>query len=76
MQMNHEQFIQKLEQAKTELKQLQTSVYHTVGAEAEKEELWKTQLPLIEKAFDEIEEEGRNFNFNIGQILKIRKKLF
>ena len=55
--MNQEQFLQKLEQAKSELKQLETNVYHTVGAEEEKEELWKTQLPLIEKAIGEIFED-------------------
>lgn len=59
--MNQEQFLQKLEQAKSELKQLQTNVYHTVGAE-ETEELWKTQLPLIEKAISKIfEDKGKIF---------------
>lgn len=61
--MNQEQFLQKLEQAKNELKQLQTNVYNTIGAEEEKEELWKTQLPLIEKAIDEIFEENRAFYY-------------
>ena len=54
--MNQEKFAQNLEQAKAELKQLQTEVYHTVGAEEEKEELWKTQLPLIEAAIDKLAE--------------------
>lgn len=52
--MHQEKFAQSLEQAKAELKQLQTNVYHTVGAEAEKEELWTTQLPLIEEAIDKL----------------------
>jgi condensin complex subunit 1 len=56
--MNQEKFAQNLEQAKAELKKLQTDVYHTVGAEEEKEELWKTQLPLIEEAIDKLTEEN------------------
>ena len=56
--MNHEQFAPKLEQAKAELKQLQTQIYHTTGAEEEKEELWKTQLPLIEDAIMKLTEEA------------------
>ncbi|XP_058809169.1 condensin complex subunit 1 [Phymastichus coffea] len=58
--MNQEKFAQNLEQAKTELKQLQTEIYHTAEAEEEKEELWKTQLPLIESAIDQLTEEERN----------------
>ncbi|KAL7299993.1 hypothetical protein TKK_0007307 [Trichogramma kaykai] len=58
--MNQEKFAQNLEQAKAELKQLQTQIYHTSGAEEEKEELWKTQLPLIEKAINKLTEAEKN----------------
>ncbi|OXU31675.1 hypothetical protein TSAR_000716 [Trichomalopsis sarcophagae] len=58
--MNQEKFAQNLEQAKAELKQLQTEIYHTAGAEEEKEELWKTQLPLIEDAINKLTENDKN----------------
>ncbi|XP_031782071.1 condensin complex subunit 1-like isoform X1 [Nasonia vitripennis] len=56
--MNQEKFSQNLEQAKADLKQLQTDVYHTIGVEEEKEELWKTQLPMIEEAIDKFTEDN------------------
>ncbi|XP_014212154.1 condensin complex subunit 1, partial [Copidosoma floridanum] len=58
--MNHEKFANNLENAKAELKQLQTEIYHFAGAEEEKEELWKTQLPLIEAAINKVTEQENN----------------
>ncbi|KAJ8687031.1 hypothetical protein QAD02_022825 [Eretmocerus hayati] len=58
--MNQEKFSQNLEQAKAELKQLQTEVFHTEGAVEEREELWNTQLPLIEEAINKLTEDEKN----------------
>lgn len=60
--MKQEKFSQNLEQAKAELKQLQTDVYHTIGVEEEKEELWKTQLPMIEEAIAKFTEDNGKYS--------------
>lgn len=69
--MNQEKFAQNLEQAKIELKQLQTEIYHTAEAEEEKEELWKTQLPLIETAIDQLTAEESKSSNSIFFVLHV-----
>lgn len=71
--MNKEDFTRKLEIAKAELKQLQTDIYHSAGAEEEKEELWKTQLPLIEIAINKLsQEDGMNIFLSILFLIKLQ----
>lgn len=54
--MDKEDFTRKLDIAKADLKQSQTDIYHTAGAEEEKEELWLTQKGDIETAINKFVE--------------------